>query len=124
MKKEYKESFISKILNAIIFTPLLVSLVLSIWMWGVFSVKYLKNEIMQHQFSAFLYKEIYSAFSPYIDSTFIDPTFMAITLTLTVVIGIIAIALAMVTLFFKSIYQLFLVFNKKQSEENPEEENK
>lgn len=119
---------IGKLLSAIILTPLLVSLLLWTWMWGVFSVEYLKQEIMQYKFSAFLYKEIYDFFTvnttQHDYSVIIDPTFIATILTLTIIIGMIGIALALVTLFVKSIYKFFLLLNKEKSVENPEEETK
>ncbi|MFT7859956.1 MAG: hypothetical protein ABXS93_03365 [Sulfurimonas sp.] len=114
MKKEYKESFIGKTFTTVIVAPLFVSLVLSVWMWGVFSISYLKSEIMQYKFSAFIYKGVYDALLPYGDSALLDPTFIAITLTLTILIGLIGIALALFSLLVKSIYKLFFVSKEKE----------
>jgi hypothetical protein len=89
MKENSKESSLSKLFTTFVLVPLGASLVLSIWMWGVFSIDYLYNEIMQHSLSAFLYKTIAQT----------------ITLTLAIIAMVIGIALGILSFLIRKIYK-------------------
>lgn len=119
MKKEYKESSIGKILSAVIIIPFLGGLLLWTWIGAiVVSVGYLHSKIMQYQFSAFLYKEIYNFVTLYTN----DPRFITIVLTLTVLTLLFSICVALISFSVKTLYKLLSVFNKQESLEEKENE--
>jgi hypothetical protein len=89
MKENSKESSLSKLFTTFVLVHVGASLVLSIWMWGVFSIDYLYNEIMQHSLSAFLYKTIAQT----------------ITLTLAIIAMVIGIALGILSFLIRKIYK-------------------
>jgi len=103
MKQENKESSLSKFFTTFVLVPLVASLVLSIWMWGVFSIDYLYNEIMQHGISAFLYKAIAQSITMLTNSQSFDPKFLAITLTLAIIAEVIGIVLGIFSFFIKKV---------------------
>ncbi|MDH4945081.1 hypothetical protein [Sulfurimonas sp. C5] len=120
MKKEYKESSIGKFLSTVIIVPLVGGLLLWTWIGAiVVSVGYLHSKIMQYQFSAFIYKEIYELVTFYTD----NPRFITIVLTLTVLTLLFSICVVFISYLIKSIYNLFTVFNKKESLEEKENTN-
>ncbi|MEJ2414435.1 MAG: hypothetical protein P8Y22_04095 [Sulfurimonas sp.] len=104
MKENSKESSLSKLFTTFVFVPLGASLVLSIWMWGVFSIDYLYNEIMQHSLSAFLYKTIAQTIT-FVTAQSFDPKFLAIILTLAIIAMVIGIALGILSFLIRKIYK-------------------
>lgn len=103
MKEENnKEGSLSKIFTTFVLVPLGASIVLSIWMWGVFSIDYLYNEIMQHSLSAFLYKAIAQTITLVTPQSF-DPKFLAITLTLAFVAMVIGVILGILSFLIRKL---------------------
>lgn len=122
MSRENQKYSIGRFLGALVLAPLFLSLILWIWMWGVFSVGYLHNEIMQHPFSAHLYKTIESFFKT--NFTINDPSFITTILTLAIIIALVGIVLISLTLVVKTFYKSMTALNTKKSSEDQEEEIK